>query len=419
MAESTKFTELKPITSSHITENPTPEDIDKANELFSIMTKLQKSDGNMFLFGKITKNIFDAIERIYHENLARVTSGVDEISRPGFMLGILEDKNGTIYMAISEDQKEDSNFMSKIQSLYAMLTNANFHVIIPEQEVQSYLEHGSNYRQSSSRNPLTNRLMNTMLPSLVSSNKQPSYTSDMKNKLANVPKFVKNKGSDYYKENTIPVHLINSENYLSERRRGIAYPPIKKLKYDKKFFLECNNGSTCVEAKLFSYFYDNFPELKFEDIKGFAAYWVAKDLPPKHYMAKYSYCKQTDPKHGACKSQDDEKLTTITKIILTNVDKTYSDADLEIYKTILQPLALSCPGCLLNFSNYKNNRRSRFNYESCAPNTISYADAKTLGGSYKSKLRKNVRNKQSKKRKNTLRIHNKVNYKSKKKHNNK
>ena len=134
--ESTKFTELKLITSSHITENPTPEDIDKANEFFSIITKLQKSDGNMFLFGKITRKIFDAIERIYHENLARVTSGVDEILRPGFMLGILEDKNGTIYMAISEDQKEDSNFMSKIQSLYAMLTNANFDVIIPEKEVQ-------------------------------------------------------------------------------------------------------------------------------------------------------------------------------------------------------------------------------------------------------------------------------------------
>ena len=407
MAESIGCSELRLIDNSHINENPSLADIDKANEWFSIITKLQKSDGDMFLFGKITKNIFMTIERIYDANIERLTSDTIK-SKPGFMLGILEHKNGNIYMAISEDPDEDINFDTKIQSLCAMLQKANFNVTIPETKFQSYLtsltstfvkndDEGSSTAAPVDELPTNNAALFDTVPS--------SST------------VVKTDG----KENTISVQLINSEKYLEERKTGTAYLPVKKLKYDDTgFYLECNNGSTCVEAKLFSYCYDNLSDFNFGDIMGFAAYWVAKDEPPKHYMAKYSYCKLDEvQEHIACKSQDDEKLTKNTKDILRDIKVTYDDADLEKYKTILQPLALSCPGCLLNWSNYRNNRRSKFNYESCSPRKITYDQAKSLGGSYKSKLRKNVRNKKSKKRKNTLRIRNKANYKSKKKRNNK
>ena len=51
----------------------------------------------------------------------------------------------------------------------------------------------------------------------------------------------------------INVNLINSESYLIERRNGYGFLPFKKYEKnsDGSIFFECNNGSTCVESKLF------------------------------------------------------------------------------------------------------------------------------------------------------------------------
>jgi hypothetical protein len=392
--------------------------IDNANKWFSNIIALQKSAGDMFLFGSITANMFEAIQRIYHENLARLAGGTflpPTTKFYGFMLGILQAHDGSLYMTISEDPTEDTDFKNKIQTLYKILLNANFDVNVPEDKMQEYLRSTLNYK-------LDPKQTNT-------------YTTkaDEELKDKNIHRF-----SEYSRikanKSKIQVYLINSEDYLSQRKSGMAYPPAKKLKYNKstkEFVHECNNGSTCVEAKLFSYYYQKFPEKRFEDIVGFTAYWVAGELPPNHYMAKYSYCR-TSERNKACETQDETKLNKMTKDILTSLWKDSeaiiaieASGDFEKYKTILQPLALSCPGCLLNWSNYRNNRKHSFNYSTCNPNAMTHDEMKSYyqitGGSYKSKLRKNIRNKRSKKRKNTkkknkytFRIRNKINYKTKK-----
>jgi hypothetical protein len=389
-------------------------DIDNANKWFSNIIALQKSAGDMFLFGNITENMFEAIQRIYHENLARLA---DSTFLPGttkfygFMLGILQAHDDSLYMTISEDPTEDTDFKNKIRTLYKMLLNANFDVNVPENKMQEYLSSTLNYKLDEKQKNTYTKKADTKLKS-----KNIHMLTEYDNIKADKSK--------------IQVYLINSEDYLYQRKSGMAYPPAKKLKYDKstkEFVHECNNGSTCVEAKLFSYYYQKFPGKRFKDIKGFTAYWVAAELPPKHYMAKYSYCRSSEP-NKACETQDENKLNKMTKEILTKVGKDSEaderSTDFEKYKTILQPLALSCPGCLLNWSNYRNNRKHSFNYDTCNPHKMTHDEMKSYyqitGGSYKSKLRKNIRNKRSKKRKNTkkrintFRIRNKINYKTKK-----
>ena len=412
------------IDSSKIKRTGTNED--DANAWFSTIIKLQKSGGNMFLFGKITPKIFKIVERIYHENLSRV---VLDNAAPGFMLGILEDHNGNIYMAISEDPYEDSKFIPKIKSLYQMLKNANINVQIEEDKVQEYVAGSDtdNYR----------------------SPEDPAYDGldiDITNSTLNgkpIKMFVKN-DNDYEKNDLISVFLVNSEKYLAERKKGWAYPPVKKFKYDaeaRNFYHECNNGSTCVEAKLFSYFYNLYPNKKFENIKGFASYWVEKKLPPDHYMPKYSYCLPDKQHKAACETTDNDKLTQMTRDILKQADVNIQPETFDTYKIIWQPLALSCPGCLLNWSNYKNNRMHKFNYKTCAPPRLTFDEMiyydptipitthdRRIGRGLKKRLnvkkvktqrRKQQSNKRRKTRRktNTLRIRNKINYKTKKSNN--
>jgi hypothetical protein len=391
--------------------------IDNANKWFSNIIALQKSAGDMFLFGSITADMFEAIQRIYHENLARIAGGnflLPMTKFYGFMLGILQAHDDSLYMTISEDPTEDTDFKNKIQTLYRMLLNANFDVIIPEKKMRQYVSSTLNYK------------LNPKQTNTYTKKADEELTTKNIDRLTEYNNIKANKSK-------IQVYLINSENYLSQRKNGMAYPPAKKLKYDKvtqEFIHECNNGSTCVEAKLFSYYYQKFPDKRFKDIKGFTAYWVAAKLPPNHYMAKYSYCR-TSEQNNACEREDENKLNKMTKDILTSVWKDSeaiiaieASGDFEKYKTILQPLALSCPGCLLNWSNYRNNRKHSFNYDTCNPHTMTPDEMKSYyqitGGSYKSKLQKNIRNKRSKKRKNTkkrintFRIRNKINYKTKK-----
>ena len=405
------------IDSSKIKSTGTDED--DANVWFNIITKLQKSGGDMFLFGIITEKIFEIVVRIYHENLSRL---VHVKEPPAFMLGILEDHNGNIYMAISEDPEEDPKFIPKIKSLYQMLINANINVEIEENKVRGYVNGSDtdNYR----------------------SPRDPAY-GDKISQLKGKSMFVIN-DNDYEHIDPIKVFLINSEKYLAERKKGWAYPPAKKLKKNgRTLYHECNNGSTCVEAKLFSYFYDRNPENKFENIRGFASYWVEKKLPPEHYMPKYSYCLPDDKKHKACLTTDYAKLTQMTSDILkqAGVNIKPETPEFDKYKIIWQPLALSCPGCLLNWSNYKNNRMHKFNYKTCAPKRLDFEQMiyydptirytipnRSIAGGLKKRLnvkkvktqrRKQQSNKRRKTRSktNTLRIRNKINYKTKKSNN--
>ena len=159
-------------------------------------------------------------------------------------------------------------------------------------------------------------------------------------------------------------------------------------------------------------------------------------------MPKYSYCLQSDNNQDPfCLTTDDAKLTEMTRNILIQAQVPIQAEKFDTYKIIWQPLALSCPGCLLNWSNYKNNRMHKFNYKTCAPKRLDFEQMiyydptirytipnRSIAGGLKKRLnvkkvktqrRKQQSNKRRKTRRktNTLRIRNKINYKTKKSNN--
>ena len=337
-------------------------DEDQSNALFNNLIKLQKRTGNMFLFGDVTPKVFEIIIRMYHENIARQLSEV-EVKKNGFMLGILETQNGEILMTISEDPTEDTNFEDKISSLKRMLKNANINIAYPKNETGGISEIPTDTDYT--KYPTKSKLGNLCDVMYVDCDATPiTYSFDK-----------------------IEATLINSEQYLKDRRNGKGFLPFKKYsnslrqRYSEepKIFFECNNGSTCVEAKLFSYLYNDEEPKDYSFIKGFAAYWVAGNVPPNHYLAKYSYCDSQNPKKTGCTPDDDQKLTNMTNRLLLlpkikAIAKKYNKSgknDNTVCRSILQPLALSCPGCLLNWFNYTNNITSNFNYSNCQNRLLS------------------------------------------------
>jgi hypothetical protein len=313
--------------------------------------------------------------------------------RAKFMLGILELNNGEIYMTISEDPYEDEKFNIKIQTLNMMLNNAGFIVNLDkhERDLQISLANSiMDYRTNTDYNGLIDKITVPVLPD----------------------------GFDYTKP--ITVKLVNSETYLEGRRQGRAFMPFKKSTDDPKVY-ECNNGSSCVEAKLFSYIYNK--NSTFNDIAGFAAYWVSEKLPTAHYMPKYSFCMKTDTigKDPACSKgeEDNRKLVQMTTQVLSQmpgntIKKLYKTGEYKkffnTYKTILQPLALACPGCLLNWDNYANQHLEEFDYTNCKNTAKNITPEQTLTRvtRYASKrtaegFKKTLRRKKSKKLKAKIR----------------
>ena len=286
------------------------------NKLFDDILRFQKQNGNMFLFGKITEPILEIIVKIYHENIIRNLSG----SHPGFMLGVLELNDGTIYITISEDPEEDDAFYQKINSLKILLDNSKIKFQIPENEpdLKKNVKNSTEHYGRNGVNPENvhthakyrdDRLLGKML-----------FTDkDRKKEMHKI-----NYSSEIFDKqigNGDNIFLVNSEVYLNERRNGNGFMPFKKFSNDVKntyenTYFECNNGSTCVESKLFSYIYKQGK--KFDDIKGFVAYWVAgkgaSGLPPNHFMPKYSYCNNVDITKY-CFDKDPENLEHLTNII--------------------------------------------------------------------------------------------------------
>ncbi len=364
------FAPLKTMVEDCMAESTTDEHRTTKDFLFKCILQAQKKFGEMFLFGKsITPAILEIIIRIYHENIMRnvCTEKLKEDrsaraqERAKFMLGILQLKNGDIYMTISEDPYEDEKFNIKIQTLNMMLKNAGFTVKFDEHEID--------LQNSLSKSIMTYR------------------TNDDDYELIaerNVP--VLPDGFDYTKP--ITVNLVNSETYLKGRRQGRAFMPFKKTTDDPKVY-ECNNGSSCVEAKLFSYIYNE--GYTFKHIAGFAAYWVSEKLPTAHYMPKYSFCMKTDTigNDPACSKgeEDNRKLVQMTTQVLSQmpgntIKKLYKTGEykkfLNTYKTILQPLALACPGCLLNWDNYADQHLEEFDYTNCKNTAKNITREQTL-----------------------------------------
>jgi hypothetical protein len=389
------------------------------NKFFDDILRFQKQNGNMFLFGKITEPILEIIVKIYHENIIRnlkenaqedvLVSG----SHPGFMLGILELDDGNIYLTISEDPEEDDAFYKKIKSLKILLDNSKIKFNIPEEELgkmninstEHYGRHGTNAKNIHTRKDYYKKyLLSKML--FTDENRTPKTKTKNPNKINYTSTiFDKELGN----ENNI--FLINSEEYLTGRRNGNGFMPFKKYSKDvkktyEKTYFECNNGSTCVESKLFSYIYNEGKT--FNNIKGFVAYWVAgkgnAGLPPNHFMPKYSYCNNVDVTKY-CFEKDPEHLEHLTNIIKDDNAEYYNSiVDIDdshkhnVLKLIIQPMALSCPGCFLNWNAFKNKRLTKFDYSNCKNKSRKRGNRPMPGGNCNLCKRTSKKNRKSNKK---------------------
>jgi hypothetical protein len=226
--------------------------------------------------------------------------------------------------------------------------------------------------------------------------------------------------SSIIKNYPIKVRLIQSTEYVKKREeQGISFIPFKAYKESK---VECIYGSLCVESKLFGYMYNQGK--KWSDVKGYVAYWVGNKLPPNHILRKYSYiktstneCHSQNSESGACeKTDEDEKLERMLDISFDLLeDSTLSelndackntarssleapdvikinDTCKEIMTNALQPIALTCPGCYMNWQSYINNIQVKWDNSVCATIPAS--------GGKKRKIIKNKK-KQTKKLKKT------------------
>ena len=292
------------------------EDLKNNNEIFDKIRLAQKKEGNIFLYGNSTTKIMDIMIKLYHENILRILKNkFDKKKVSKMMCGIIELDNGDVYVTISEspfDGGNNSEYPKKIKDLYNLLRNANIEVEYPEKEEEK------EFPKLETLNffPDTYELWRT-------DNKNFLYSpSNLRRGGVNygnvLDEMFIDKETDRSKIKINPildncnykVKLIHSLDYLSIRKnnenmssenKNPFVPFIRKEAPDPQFpqpYISCNNGSTCVESKLFSYIYDQL-HLKFENIIGFVSYWIGDDLPPNHIIESYCYRSNKNKKKNA------------------------------------------------------------------------------------------------------------------------
>jgi hypothetical protein len=355
---------------------------------FSRIRNSIKANENMFLFGTPTPDILTIVMKLYHENIVRnlcysdkpsLSKGNKRLTRsPGFtnadgksgtlknipepqkfMCGIIE-IDGELYITISESPKlddgpiEDPDFDKKEATLFSLLNHTNINVEMPEEMTRnSKLKNNIRWRNFTNEKPSASILT----PEGVVATKGIMFV---------------NEGDKNYDSNLwghkLSVNFVNSYDYLNNRLAGYAFPPFKKYKEDTQF-IECVNGSACCEAKLFSYVY-NVLGKTFDDITGFAVFWVGNELVPNHIIKNYCY------------NIDNPKLYDITSnclSIMPNPMKSYLQSKYpgtfdSIMLFIIQQLSLPCPGCFANYNNFKTGTYKAWNPKNC----YRHLDARTL-----------------------------------------
>jgi hypothetical protein len=207
-----------------------------------------------FIFGKPTPSIALVLMKLYHENMVRIlNTGETPIKT---MFGILETSDGQLYCTLSGEPKEIGNFNDRRNTLLSLLHHANIHVVYPEGDDAPPI---LSWKGAPSVDPAT------IL-----------FTTD---------------GTNYDKmlhDIPISINFVNSNAYMEGRQRGESFAPFKVIESKEgQKMLECGYGSSCVEAKLFSYIYSQGKT--FADIKGFAAYWIGDKIPPNHKNKRFCY----------------------------------------------------------------------------------------------------------------------------------
>jgi hypothetical protein len=354
-------------------------------KMFSRFRETNKQTGDMFLLGKPSATILNLLLKLYHENIVRCLL-LDEKTPPKMMLGIMELEDGRTYMAISEDPREDPDYPKKFKTLYSLLKQANVTTTFPEQDAGSGMEGVpnsllfpdtfNNWRVNNNEKVLTKNKIDQLAPGTmfipateVSASAGPTTKYNYDSAIWAMP---------------LTVNLVHSVDYLNKRRKtGVSFIPYKKVKEasSSSLVFECNNGSTCTESKLFSYLFDNL-KLKFADIKGYVSYWIGDKLPPNHIIANYCFSRNSADAPNLQKLYDDT-TTLLDPEIRDTLMRAYPDFE-NVFKSVIQPFALSCPGCVANYTSYRTNKQESWDNSFCTSFGNRVRTAPSFGGSGKS-----------------------------------
>ena len=258
------------------------------NLALDTMVEMIKKNGNIFLLGYPTNTITMLMLKVYHENIVRVINNSNlGVITLMFMTGMLElyGEEGTIYVTISESEREGLDYNKKLQTFYSILVNAGCTVEFIDGNSELMLD--TSYKTGST-----------------------DFTETMYDKIKDIVFLDKENKLNYssiIKNYPVKVKIINSTNYIKKREEGYSFMPFKKINPDNN--IHCIYGSLCVEAKLFGYIYSLGK--KWDDIKGYIAYWVGSKLPPNHILSKYNYSKNLT---------DETKLKKMTDITIELLD---------------------------------------------------------------------------------------------------
>lgn len=340
---------------------------DDQTNTFNRIRNSMKEFGDMFLFGKPSEDLLYIMMKIYHENIVRLLN--QESDLVGFMCGLIQLDNGDIYITISEDPHEDDMFATKRKALFSILKQTNIKVNNPEDRAKNRFSNPI----SAWRN--TDDGGKTYKRGAISSKERGLE------KIMFIDSIGKEKKADYdlsLWKKKYDVNFINSYEYLAARKNenGLSFPPFKKYKNtnDKSgAIIECNNGSTCGESKLFSYIYSlkrDGKYLTFDNIKGFSVFWVGKELPPKHFLGKYGYKQDVQSEKAHLDNVRNEcikilKADDADNSLLLHFKNKYPENFRQVITYVVEMLALACPGCVANYKLYKSGLMSKWNHSHC------------------------------------------------------
>ena len=353
--------------------------------------------GGMFMFGTPDSVVLTLLSRVYNENVIRIAKEIPSASyNIKAMLGVLHMHDGNIYVTISEDPREDDGYSKKTQLIYTLLTYTNCNVIYDEEDDDDpdvRRAFGSRWSSLFPKRPFVYRDLNRAPVACLT---RQEYDKTNNGLIMGTGNRKGSPGYDFNKtmiSDRLDVHFIHSLKYLVGRRPepenpstpNLMFPPIKKPADGRPGFHECANGSTCSEAKIFSYIHQHYdvpsgPGVKviqrsvrqseriqqisaaedtFRRIRGYGAYWIPASNPPTHILGNYNY--KLDP-NDKFKPESSE----IMSIIKRNVPPFMSACvNTPSFGYFAQLFALPCPGCFLNYNNYITNSMTSYNLSTC------------------------------------------------------
>jgi hypothetical protein len=359
-------------------ENITNSIVDVTNDYRNNNTK-EELDKTMFLFGIPSVNIINLLRLIVDSYIIKGKYGAKLKMMTGFVEINDPHEGNIILVSISEGtfneiDKKVIKFLEFLQNL-----NLELQVELPNSKMGrsdyyiGYIERFNDIflekLKSSGFEFKTNHKGDTILSYIPLTPYQ---------KLINLPK----------------VRFVFSHKYNADRYNGFeSHVPAKKSQ-------KCNNGSTCVEPKLFSYISDlfntNYPS---NHIIGSVAYWF-NDIEPTAKVpgcSKAKYCfekydKLKDNEEEIDRDKIDKRKTKhkqnahirslMARMIndkvgdeLINVKQNEGENTLldiganyvtnDVDEFVLHGFALPCPGCQLNYFNFLLNKKDYWNHLFC------------------------------------------------------